>query len=164
MKQWITALVVAAAVVGSGSASAQDPPTGAHRFEITGFPGGGILFTKGSSSSDEADFTNYALGGSLTYNLNRYWGVEGEFGGAFGVDQRINFANSPSVGDASPPDLLAFQGNALVYPAGNDRRLVPYGTAGIGSLTMFEKADFGLDGDETFLTTNAGAVHESLRG
>ncbi len=156
MRQRITALVVAAVVVGSGIASAQDPPTGAQRFEITGFPGGGILFTEGSSSSDEADFRNYALGGSLTYNLNRYVGVEGEFGGAFGVDQRIDFANGASVGDTSPPDMLAYQGNVLVYPIKNDRRLVPYGTAGIGSLTMFEKTDVGFDGDETFLTTNVG--------
>jgi hypothetical protein len=156
MKRWLTALAVVTVVFGAGAASAQET-AGARRLEITGFPGGGILFTEGSSDSNEADFSNYALGGSLTYNFNRHWGVEGEFGGAFGIDQRISFANSPSIGDASPPDMLAYHGNVLFYPFKSDRRFVPYVTGGIGGLTMFEKQEVGFDGDETFLTGNAGA-------
>ena len=129
MGRWLAAFVVAAVAFNAGTASAQET-TGAQRLEVTGFPGGGLLFTEGSDASGEGDFTNYALGGSLTYNFNRYWGVEGEFGGAFGIDQRIQFANGPSIGDASPMDMLAYHGNALFYPVTNDRRLVPYVTGG----------------------------------
>jgi hypothetical protein len=156
MGRWLTALVVATVAFGASAASAQET-TGASPWEITGFPGGGILFTEGSSDSKEGDFADYALGGSLTYNFNSYWGVEGEFGGALGIDQRIGFANGPSIGDTSPPDMLAYQGNALLYPFENDRRFVPYVTGGIGALSMFEKDEVGFDDDETFLTSNAGA-------
>lgn len=157
MRRWVTTtLVITTVALGANAASAQET-TGASRWEVTGFPGGGILFTEGSSDTDEGDFANYALGGSLTYNFNSYWGVEGEFGGAFGIDQRIGFANRPSIGDASPPDLLAYQGNALFYPFKNDRRLVPYVTGGVGGLSMFEQLDLGFDRDETFFTSNVGA-------
>ena len=157
MGRWLTAVAVAAVAMGTGAASAQERATGAQRWEVTGFPGGGIVFTEGSDESGEADFGNYALGGSLTYNWNRYWGIEGEIGGAFGVDQRIGFAGRRSIGDASPPDMLAYNANAIFYPLKNDRRVVPYLTGGIGGLSMFEKADVGFDDDETFLTGNVGA-------
>ena len=135
--------------IGTGDHGRAAP--GGHRLS-----GRRILFTEGSDGSGEGDFTNYALGGSLTYNVNRYWGVEGEFGGAFGIDQRIQFANGPSIGDASPPDLLAYYGNALFYPLKNDRRFVPYVTGGVGGLSLFEKEEVAFGNDETFLTGNTG--------
>jgi hypothetical protein len=156
MRHWVTtALVVTIATMGANAAKAQDA-TGASRWAVTGFPGGGILFTEGSSDTNEGDFADYALGGSLTYHFNSYWGLEGEFGGAFGIDQRIGFANGPSIGDASPPNLLAYQGNAMFYPIKNDRRFVPYVTGGVGGLSMFEKQELGIDDPETFLTSNVG--------
>lgn len=156
MKGWIVAALVFSIVeLGASAVSAQET-AGGFRWEVTGFPGGGILFTEGSSDSNEGDFADYALGGSLTYNVNRYWGLEGEVGGAFGIDQRIGFASGPSIGDASPPNLLVFQGNAVLYPFRNDRRFVPYVTAGAGGLTMLEEAELGVDDAETFFTSNAG--------
>lgn len=156
MGRWVTGLVLVMATLGAGVASAQEPATGAQRWEVTGFPGGGIVFTKGSRDSGEADFGNYALGGSLTYNWNQYWGIEGEVGGAFGVDQRIQFAGRSSIGDVKPPNQLAYNANAIFYPLKNDRRFVPYVTGGIGGLTMFSKARVGFTGDETFFTENVG--------
>lgn len=155
MGRWLTVLVVAMAAFGASAASAQER-AGAKRWEVTGFPGGGILFTEGSDDADEPDFGDYALGASLTYNWNRHWGIEGEVGGGLGVDQRIGFRRG-SIGDVSPPDMLAYNVNALYYPLKSDRRFVPYVTGGIGGLTMFETSGIGFDDDETFLTGNAGA-------
>jgi len=114
MGRWLTALLVAATVAfGAGTASAQET-TGASRWEVTGFPGGGILFTEGSENTGEPDFSNYALGGSLTYNWNQFWGIEGEAGAGIGIDQRLSFNDGrPSVGDASPPNMFAYNANAL---------------------------------------------------
>ena len=157
MRRWLTAAFVAVtAIVGAGTASAQEQAAGASRWEITGFPGGGILFTDGSGDSGEPDFGDYALGGSLTYNFNRYFGIEGEVGGGLGIDQRIDFAGG-SVGDVSPPDMLAYNGNAIFYPFRGDRRFMPYVTGGVGGLTMFQQDDVAFGADETFLTGNAGA-------
>lgn len=156
MRSWLTGWVLVMTALGAGVASAQERTAGAQRWEVTGFPGGGIVFTKGSSDSGEADFGNYALGGSLTYNWNQYWGIEGEVGGAFGVDQRIQFAGRNSIGDASPPNMLAYNANAMFYPLKNDRRFVPYVTGGVGGLTMFQKEEVGFDDDETFFTSNVG--------
>lgn len=157
MGRWLTALLVATVAFGVGTASAQET-TGASRWEVTGFPGGGILFTEGSDNTGEPDFGNYALGGSLTYNWNQFWGIEGEAGAGIGIDQRLSFNDGrPSVGDASPPNMFAYNANALFYPLKNDRRFVPYVTGGIGGLTVFEEQEVGFDDDETFLSGNTGA-------
>jgi hypothetical protein len=155
MGRWLTALVVAAVAFSASAASAQERAAGAQRWEVTGFPGGGILFTEGSDDTGEPDFGDYALGASLTYNWNQYWGIEGEVGGGFGVDQRIGFRTG-SIGDVAPPNMLAYNANAIYYPLKSDRRFVPYATGGIGGLTMFEKQSVGFTDDETFLTGNVG--------
>lgn len=160
MVRWLRLVVIASAVViapvvSAGIAFAQESG-GAGRIEATGFPGGGIFFTKGSSGTGEPSFGDYALGGSVTYHINRYWGVEGEIGGAFGVDQRLRAKGFPSVGDVSPPSSLAYNGNVVYYPVRNDRSWVPYATGGVGGLTMFEKKEVGFNDDETFFTGNAG--------
>ena len=45
--------------------------------EITFIPAGALLFTENSDASAPS-FGNYQLGGAVTYNLNRFLGVEGE--------------------------------------------------------------------------------------
>ena len=154
MTRWLQLTIVASAVLVAQVASAQES-TGAGKWEATGFPGGAIYFTKGGPSTGEPGFGNYGIGGSLTYNINPRWGVEGEVAGAFGIDQRLNFG-SRSVGDVKPPNLLAYTGNLVFYPTKNDRRLVPYLTGGAGGLTLFEKKSVGFTDDETFFTGNAG--------
>lgn len=147
---WTFAAVIGLVFAGQ-VVSAQESSASGGRAEISAFPGGGMLFTKSTSATD---FTNYALGGSFTYNFNRFVGVEGEGGGSFGVDQRVNTrTGSPSV---RPPNTLAYNGNAVVYPAGNNHTFVPYATGGIGGLTMFERAEVGVKDTTTFLTGNVG--------
>ncbi len=150
MKKFFGTVVAAVLVAWAQAASAQESGAGAARAEVSAFPGGGILFTQSSSATD---FTNYTLGGSFTYNFNRFVGVEGEGGGSFGVSQHLDQTGSLSV---RPPNTLAYNGNAVVYPSGNNHALVPYATGGIGGLTMFERAAVGVNDTTTFLTGNVG--------
>ena len=47
------------------------------------------------------------------------------------------------------------QGNAVVSPW-TGHPIVPYATGGIGGLTMFERPELGVMGDETFFAGNVG--------
>jgi hypothetical protein len=55
-----------------------------------------------------------------------------------------------------PPNTFAYNGNAIVYPTGNNRAFVPYATGGIGGLTLFDRSALGVTDTTTFLTGNAG--------
>ena len=152
MKRLVRSVAVAVGfVLAAHVASAQESGAGAGRAEVSAFPGGGIIFTE---SSGTPEFGNYALGGSFTFNFNRFVGAEGEGGGSFGIDQRLDLrSGSRSV---RPPTTLAYNGNAVVYPAGNNRAFVPYATVGVGGLTTFERPELGVNDRTTFLTGNVG--------
>ena len=151
MKQLIGAFLITGFALTASVASAQESGASAGRVEIGAFPGGGILFTESSSGPD---FFNYALGGSFTYNFNRFVGVEGEGGGTFGIDQKLDFRGGQR--SAKPPNTLAYNGNAIVYPTGNNRAFVPYGTGGVGGLTLFDRRQLGVNDTTTFLAGNVG--------
>ncbi len=151
MKQFIGALVITGFALTASVASAQESGASAGRAEVSAFPGGGILFTESSSGSD---FANYALGGSLTYNFNRFVGVEGEAGGTFGINQKLDLRGGQL--SAKPPNTLAYNGNAIVYPTGSNRAFVPYATGGVGGLTLFDRRQLGVNDTTTFLTGNVG--------
>lgn len=112
MKRLIGAFIVAGVTLAASAASAQESGASAGRVEVSAFPGGGVLFTQSSSGTD---FTNYALGGSLTYNFNHFIGVEAEGGGTFGVNQQLNLQSGRQ--SAKPPNTLAYNGNAIRSPA-----------------------------------------------
>jgi hypothetical protein len=148
---------VAAALIGAGVASAQETNAGAGRFEIGAFPGGGMFFTQ-SSNGNEPEFGNYALSASFTYNMNRWIGIEGEGGGSVGVHQTLNF-NNLSVDERRSPSMWGYSGNLVVNPLGSDRAIVPYGTVGLGGLTMTPKGEveaLGINNYETYFTSNFG--------
>jgi hypothetical protein len=150
------ALLVAFAL-GAGSAYGQEGTAGAGRFEVGAFPGGAIFFTE-SGDGTEPNFGNYALGGSMTFNVNRYVGVEGEGGGTVGIRQNFTAAETAFV-DQRTPGMWMYHGNVIVNPAGNDRAFVPYATAGVGGLTMAPWGDvdaLGVTTHETYLTGNVG--------
>ena len=86
-------IVLAAAAFGVGTAYAQEGGAGAGRVEIGAFPGGGMFFTQ-STNGNEPNFGNYALGGSVTLNLNRWIGIEGEGGGSVGLHQTFSVAGN----------------------------------------------------------------------
>ena len=157
---------------GSAVALAQES-TGAGRMELSAAPGGGVVFTKPAKTTD-IDFSNYALGGGFTYNWNRFFGVEGEVGGGLGLrhsfnsiavesvmdeDGNITTAEHTVVTKALTPKTLAYEGNAVYHPRGNNHAIVPYVTGGLGGLTMFTRTELeplGLVKNEHFFTGNAG--------
>lgn len=149
--------LLAALVLSAGSAYAQDLAAGAGRFEIGAFPGGAMFFTE-SGNGSEPDFGNYALGGSVTFNVNRFIGVEGEGGGTLGIRQSFT-SGSSAFSDQRTPGMWMYSGNLVLNPHGNDRAFVPYATAGVGGLTMCPCGDveaLGINAYETYLTGNAG--------
>jgi hypothetical protein len=148
----VFSVLVLVSVVGIGRADAQESGPGPGVVEVSVIPGGGIYFTEATDAGEPA-FGNYDLGGAFTVNFNRYIGVEGEVSGAIGVSQDLQLGGSSL--DRKSPHLLNYSGN-IVFSAANRSSVVPYVTAGVGGLTLFEEADLGIDGNETFLTGNVG--------
>lgn len=147
------------ALFGGGIVWAQEAGNGAGRIEIGAFPGGGILFTEAGNGA-ELNFTNYALGGSFTLNFNKWVGVEGEGGGSIGLRQKMTF-NNEQLTDQKTPNTWLYMGNVVINPIGYNRLLVPYGTAGMGGLTMCDcnstdVANLGITKNEMYLMSNVG--------
>jgi hypothetical protein len=158
MLRRISSLFVGVLLAASG-AFAQEAGLGAGRIEISAFPGGGLVFQE-SGNGAEPDFANYALGGSFTFNFNRYVGIEGEAGGSFGIKQNLSTVEGVSLKEKTPNSWL-YMGNAIVNPLGNDRAVVPYAAGGMGGLTLLdvtgEEAPLtGLTRNETYLMGNVG--------
>ncbi len=152
MTRWFAVLAVVT-FVGASSAQAQslEAGPGPGRLEVTIIPGGATFFTE-ASDTDSPSFGNYDLGGSVTFNFNRYVGVEGEVSGLLGVSQSLDFVAGAL--DATTPNFLNYSGNVIVSPGRGS--VVPYATAGIGGLSLFEKAEVGVADTSTFLATNVG--------
>ena len=165
-------LTAFAVVLFAATAFAQERSIGAGRVEIGAFPGGGMFFTK-TSNGNEPAFGNYALGGSFTWNVNRWVGLEGEGGGTLGVRQAFTFADRAYTNQRSPSTWM-YQGNVVVNPGGSDRPLVPYLTGGVGAITLSPHRQarlLGIENYNTFLTENLGggvkwfvAPHLGFRG
>jgi hypothetical protein len=154
MNRGIAILVAVIGLAGASQAQGQtrEPSAGPGVVEATIIPGGGTFFTEGKDTNGPS-FGNYDLGGSVTVNVNRYVGVEGEVSGALGISQSLDFNGTSS--DIKTPHLLNYSGNVIVSaPTGSS--VVPYVTGGIGGLSLFERANLGINDTETFLTGNVG--------
>ena len=152
MKRSFAVLIAAVSLLGGTTAFAQETTPGPGRVVITIIPAGGTFFTEGKDLEGPS-FGNYDVGGAVAVNFNRYVGVEGEVSGALGVSQSLQFAGITA--DRTTPHLLNYSGN-LVVSAPNRTSVVPYVTGGVGGLSLFEKADLGITGTESFLTGNVG--------
>jgi hypothetical protein len=153
MKRLIAVLFAFASIVGTTQAYAQQeagPNIGIVQLSI--IPGGGVFFTE-DADANEPGFGNYDLGGSLTVNFNRFFGIEGEVAGGLGVTQGLQSGSFSS--DLKTPNLVNYSGN-LVLSAANRTSIVPYLTGGVGGLTLLETANLGINQAETFLTGNVG--------
>ena len=152
MSRWFAALALIS-LIGVDRAQAQTPEQapGPGTLEVTIFPGGATFFTE-ASDSNSPSFGNYDLGGSATVNFNRYVGIEGEVSGLLGVSQSLDFVNGAV--DVKTPHFLNYSGNVIVS-AGRGS-VVPYATAGLGGLSLFERAEVGVNDTNTFLTSNVG--------
>src|SRR5437773_8004707 len=152
MTRWIAAVLVAVGLVGARQAYAQDVVPGPGAVVVTIIPGGATFFTEGKDTKGPS-FGNYDLGGAVTVNVNRFVGVEGEVSGALGIAQDLAFSSGTS--NLKTPNLLNYSGN-LVVSAPNKSSVVPYVTGGVGGLSIFEKQTLGINGTETFFTSNVG--------
>jgi outer membrane protein with beta-barrel domain len=154
MTRWIATLVVAvtALVVGSNGAYAQEVNPGPGRVEVSIIPAGGVFFTE-HTETNEPSFGNYDLGGAVAVNFNRFVGVEGEVNGALGISQDLQFGALTS--NLKTPNFLNYSGNVVVNAATHSS-VVPYATAGVGGLSVFEKAGLGINDTQTFFTGNVG--------
>lgn len=148
MKLWLT--LPAAVLLLAGTAAFAQETAGPGKLETTFIPGGAIFFF---SANDGPEFGSYHIGDTVTFNINRFVGLEGEVGGALGVTQDLHFGES--VTSQKTPDMLGYSSN-LVVSGPVHRRLVPYVTTGLGGLTIFSRAGLDITRNETFLTGNAG--------
>jgi opacity protein-like surface antigen len=150
MTRKIAALVLGGLIVGAGSAFAQDTNATPGLVEVTYMPAGAAYFT---SKGDSPSFGNYGFGTAVTFNINRYVGVEGEIGAMIATTSGLEFGDIDH--HIKAPNMLSYTANAVVTPW-TGHAVVPYGTGGIGGLTMFERPGVGVDSDETFLSGNVG--------
>ena len=152
MSRWFAALALISLIgVDRAQAQTRESEPGPGTFEVTIIPGGATFFTE-ASDSNSPSFGNYDLGGSATVNFNRYVGIEGEVSGLLGVSQSLDFVNGAV--DVKTPHFLNYSGN-LIVSAGRGS-VVPYATAGLGGLSLFERAEVGVNDTTTFLTGNVG--------
>jgi hypothetical protein len=164
--------VVLVMTFGASMAFAQEGGTGAGRFEVTAMPGGGMFFTT-ADTEREPEFGNYVLGGAFAYNANRWIGFEVEGGSLVGVKQSLTFNGAPLTNQRTP-FMVTYTGNVLVNPWGSDRPFIPFATAGLGGLSMFDTdsvANLDLSARTHYLTGNVGgglkwfaARHWGVRG
>ena len=152
MSRRIAALVVVGITVGIGTAYAQESKvsSGPGLVEVTYMPAGAAFFT---SKGDAPSFGNYGFGTAVTFNINRVIGIEGEIGSMIATTSDLQFGDLHS--DIKAPNMLSYTGNVVVSPW-TGHSVVPYATAGIGGLTMFERPALGITSDETFLSGNVG--------
>jgi hypothetical protein len=152
MSRWIAGLIAAVGIAGAAPALAQETVPGPGAVDVTIIPGGATFFTE-NKDTGRTSFGNYDLGAGVTVHLNRYIGIEGEVAGAVGVTQDLVIGGLTS--NLKSPNSLNYSGN-LVVSAANHSSVVPYVTAGVGGLSLFEKTSLGINGTQTFFTSNVG--------
>jgi hypothetical protein len=146
----IAAFVVSGILFAVAGAYAQDSRPGPGFVEVTYMPAGAAFVpAKGNSPS----FGNYGFGTSATLNFNRYIGVEGELATMIATSSSLQFGDLNH--NIKSPNMLSYTGNVVVSPW-TGHAIVPYGTGGIGGLTMFERPELGIRSDTTFLAGNVG--------
>jgi len=150
MKRSLTFVIATVAIMGAHRASAQEVAAGPGTVEVTVIPGGGTFFT---SKNGAPKFGNYTLGGTLTYNINRVVGLEGEVGGNIGVAQDLALGGLTS--NLKTPNTLTYAGNVVVS-ATTHSSVVPYVTGGVGGLTVFDRPALGITNTDSYLTGNVG--------
>ena len=116
---------------------------------MTIIPGGWTFFP---SKGGEPQFGNYNFGGAFAYNFTRVIGVEGEVGGSIGVSQDLNMVSS--LLHAKTPNMFGYTGDVVVNLPGHS--VVPYASAGVGGLTLYQRDVLAIFNSDTFLTGNVG--------
>ena len=150
MSRKIACLIALGIVCGVGSAYAQESTPGPGLVEVTYMPAGAAYFT---SQDNSPSFGNYGFGTAVSINPSRIIGVEGELGAMLATISDLQFGDLDH--HTKAPNMLSYTAN-LVVSAPTGHSVIPYGTGGIGGLTMFERPGLGIANDETFLSGNVG--------
>jgi len=150
MTRWIAGCLIFASMAMPARAQAQETSPGPGVVELSIIPGGATFFT---SKAQSPDFGNYDAGAAVAFNFSRMVGVEGEVAGSFGLSQGLDRFHGGTE-DSTSPNMLSYTGNVVVNASG--RSVVPYATAGVGGLTVYERAELGITGSDTFFTGNVG--------
>jgi opacity protein-like surface antigen len=150
MLRKIAVVTLVAATLGVAGASAQESTPGPGFVEVTYIPAGAAFVT---SKGNAPSFGNYGLGTAVTFNINRYIGVEGELGAMIATTSNLQFGDLNS--HTKSPNVMNYTANAIVSPW-TGHSITPYAAGGIGGLTMFERPELGVTSDMTFLTGNVG--------
>jgi len=150
MKRGIASIVIALSTLTASRALAQTEMAGPGVLEVTLIPGGGTYFMDRSNSPS---FGNYDVGGSVTFNVTRFVGVEGEVGGTLGISQDLQFGGPTR--HAKTPNIVNYSGN-LIVSAPLQSGLTPYVTGGVGGLTLMKTAELGISDVTTLFTGNVG--------
>ena len=150
MSRTIAALVMLGISFGVGNAYAQESNAAPAAVEVTVMPASAAYF---SAKDGNPSFGNIGYGTAVTFNLNRFVGIEGEVGSMIATTSDLQFGD---VSDGiKAPNMLSYNAN-IVIAAVAGHSVVPYATMGVGGLTMFERPALGILADETFLTGNVG--------
>lgn len=144
MSRKIATLCVAGIAFGVGGAYAQESNQAAPGLvEVTYMPAGAAYFT---AKDNSPSFGNYGFGTAVTFNVNRFVGIEGELASMLATSSDLQFGDLPS--GTKAPNMLGYTANVIVsIPTG--RSVVPYAVGGGGGLTMFERPEVGVTSDET---------------
>ena len=73
--------------------------------------GGAAYF---ASKDDSPSFGNYGFGTAVTFNLNRFVGIEGELGAMLATTSDLQFGDLSS--DIKAPNMLNYTANVVVSP------------------------------------------------
>ena len=150
MLRKVAALVMMGMSLGVGSAYAQEANAGPSAVEVTFMPASAAYFAE---KDDSPSFGNIGYGSAVVFNINRFVGIEGEFGSMIATTSDLQFGDLDN--DIKAPNMLSYNANAVIsLPA--KLSVIPYATIGVGGLTMFERPALGVLDDETFLTGNVG--------
>src|SRR5437016_2710000 len=134
-RKWsVVAAGTIAALLVAGAAHAQESGAGAGTIEVSAVPVGGMLFMK-STNGTEPKFGSYNLGASVTGNVNKYVGFEGDVGFGIGMRRDLTFQGVP-FSNQKTPNMWNYSGNVIVSPGGSDRAVVGYLAGGVGGLTL----------------------------
>ena len=107
-----------------------------------------------AEKDDSPSFGNIGYGSAVVFNINRYIGIEGEFGSMIATTSDLQFGDLDT--DTKAPNMLSYNANVVVSLPVRLASVIPYATGGVGGLTMFERREVGVPDDETFLTGNVG--------
>src|ERR1700750_1499815 len=107
----IAGLVVLGSLFGVGIAHAQGSQPGPGFGEVTYMPAGAAFVTsKGSSPS----FGNYGFGTAVTFNVNRFVGIEGELATMIATTSSLQFGDLDH--NTKSPNMLGYTANVVVSP------------------------------------------------